>query len=81
MTASIKKWGNSAAVRIPASTLAAAGLKPDDRVDVREEDGRRIVIEKARGAAVSLQELIDGITPDNRHEETDWGPAVGKEFW
>jgi antitoxin MazE len=76
----VRRWGNSAAVRIPAATLDAAGLKPDDQINVREENGR-IVIEKARQPALSLDELIDGITPENRHEETDWGPPVGKEFW
>jgi antitoxin component of MazEF toxin-antitoxin module len=29
----------------------------------------------------TLRELVDGITPENRHEETDWGPPVGKEAW
>jgi antitoxin MazE len=76
----VRRWGNSAAVRIPAATLAAAGLKPDDPVDVREENGR-IVIEKAVTAKLDIQALIDGITEENRHEETDWGPAVGKEYW
>lgn len=76
----VRRWGNSAAVRIPSATLEAAGLKPDDRVDVREEDGR-IVIEKAARKRLTLAELIEGITPENRHEETDWGPPVGKEFW
>ena len=75
----VRRWGNSAAVRIPAATLAAAGLKPDDPVEVREENGR-IVIERKR-SSVDVQALIDGITPENRHEETDWGPPVGKEFW
>lgn len=76
----VRKWGNSAAVRIPAATLDAAGLRPDDAVEVREENGR-IVIEKAHRSKLSLDELIDGITPENRHEESDWGPPVGKEFW
>lgn len=80
MNQHIRKWGNSAAVRIPASTLEAAGLKPNDPVTVREENGR-VVIEKARRPQMNLQQLIDRITPENRHEETDWGPAVGKEFW
>ena len=80
MNAFVRRWGNSAAVRIPASTLAAAGLKPDDPVQVREENGR-IVIEKARRPTIKLQEIIEGITPENRHEETDWSPPVGKEFW
>ncbi|MGL5063021.1 MAG: AbrB/MazE/SpoVT family DNA-binding domain-containing protein [Microcoleus sp.] len=27
-----------------------------------------------------LDEMIAGITPENRHEEIDFGPPVGKEF-
>jgi antitoxin MazE len=80
MNVYVRKWGNSAAVRLPASALAAAGLRPDDEVTVRGEEGR-IVIEPVRPKAYDLQSLIDGITPENRHEETDWGPARGKEFW
>jgi antitoxin MazE len=75
----VRRWGNSAAVRIPASALAAAGLKTDDPVEVREENGR-IIIELKR-ADLDLQALIDRITPENRHEEMDWGPPVGKEIW
>ena len=29
----------------------------------------------------TLEELLDKITPENRHEEVDWGPPVGKEVW
>lgn len=74
----IRKWGNSAAIRIPSALLDAAGLKPDDPVELREEKGR-IVIEKAR--RLTLEELVAGITPENRHDEVDWGPPVGKEIW
>lgn len=80
MNQHVKKWGNSAAVRIPAATLAAAGLKTDDPVDVREEDGR-IVIEKVHSAPVTLEWLLEGVTPDNVHPEIDFGPPVGKEVW
>lgn len=76
----VRKWGNSAAVRLPASALAAAGLKTDDPVEVREENGR-IVIEKAQPDTVTLEWLLEGITPDNVHPEIDFGPAVGKEVW
>lgn len=75
----IRKWGNSAAVRLPASALAAAGIAVDDPVEVREEDGR-IVIERVAPPAMTLAWLIEGITPENRHEEVDFGPAVGREF-
>jgi antitoxin MazE len=76
----VRRWGNSAAVRIPAAALDAAGLKPDDPVNVREENGR-IVIEPVRKSTPDIEALIAAITPENRHEETDWGEPVGKEIW
>ena len=33
----VKKWGNSASVRIPVTVLQAAHLDLDEIVDVREE--------------------------------------------
>ena len=76
----VKKWGNSAAVRIPASVLAAAHLELDQTVDVREERGR-IVIEPKRQKAFTLAELVDGITADNVHATIDTGAPAGREVW
>jgi len=47
MKATVKKWGNSAAVRIPASVMEAARLHLDEVVDIRDEEGR-IIIEPLR---------------------------------
>ncbi len=44
MEAVVKKWGNSAAVRIPASIMEAAKFTLEQHIDVRAEGGR-IVIE------------------------------------
>ncbi|MEW5889684.1 MAG: AbrB/MazE/SpoVT family DNA-binding domain-containing protein [Pseudomonadota bacterium] len=74
----VKKWGNSASVRIPAAIMEAASLHVDEAVDVREEGGR-IVIEPIRPKDYDLAQLLAGITPDNLHGEVDFGPAVGKE--
>jgi antitoxin MazE len=76
----VKKWGNSASVRIPASVMAAAALSLDQAVDVREEAGR-IVIEPVREETFNLADLVDGITDENRHEPVGTGPSVGREFW
>ena len=75
----IKKWGNSAAVRIPASVMQAAHLNLGQPVDVKEENGR-IVIEPERTKVVSLRDLLDGITSANLHHSVDTGPAVGREI-
>jgi antitoxin MazE len=76
----IKKWGNSASVRIPASVMAAAALTIDQGVDVREEDGR-VIIEPARIPVYDLDALLDRMTPDTFPEETDFGAPVGNEVW
>lgn len=76
----VKKWGNSAAVRIPAAIMAAAHVDLDQPVDVREEQGR-IVIEPVRRKAYKLDELLGGITSSNLHEPVDTGAPVGKEVW
>jgi antitoxin MazE len=78
--ATVKKWGNSAAVRIPASVMQATRLDLDEVVDVREEAGR-IVIEPVREKTYDLRRLLEGITPKNQHEAVDFGPAMGKEVW
>jgi antitoxin MazE len=74
----IKKWGNSASVRIPAAIMQAARLQLNEAVDVREESGR-IVIEPAQRKEYDLAELLEGTMRANLHGEADFGGPVGKE--
>jgi antitoxin MazE len=60
--------------------LAAAQLRLDQPVDVREEDGR-IVIAPLRPSGYDLDALIEGITDENRHDPVDMGKPVGREVW
>ncbi len=76
----VKKWGNSASVRIPASVMAAAHLSLDQSVEVREEEGR-IIIEPVQPDRYDLASLVDAITDDNRHEATEFGAPRGGEAW
>lgn len=80
MRATVRKWGNSAAVRIPAAVLEAARVHLDQPVDVREEDGR-IVIEKLQPNRYDIDRLVADITEDNRHDPVDLGMPVGGEVW
>ncbi len=75
----VKKWGNSAAVRIPAVVMQAMHLKLDEVVDVREDDGR-IVIESVREKVYRLDDLVRGITPENQHSAVDFGHPAGQEI-
>jgi antitoxin MazE len=74
----VKKWGNSASVRIPAAVMQAAHLDLDEAVDVREESGR-IVIEPVQRKEYDLAELVKQITVENLHDQADFGRPAGKE--
>ena len=76
----IKKWGNSAAVQIPASVMEAAHVALDQAVEVREEN-RCIVLEPVRRKVYKLDELLGGITGKNLHQPVAMGAPVGKEIW
>jgi antitoxin MazE len=76
----VKKWGNSAAVCIPASVMSAAHVELEQAVEVREEKGR-IIIEPVRRKVYKLDELLGGITARNQHTPIDSGEPVGKEVW
>ncbi len=80
MQVQVKKWGNSASVRIPASVMAAASLRIDQAVDVREEGGR-IIIEPLTAPSYDLDQLLAGMEPDNFPEIVDFGAEVGNEAW
>mgnify|MGYP001221453311 CR=1 FL=1 len=75
----IKKWGNSAAVRIPAAVMKAAKISLDQAVDVREEDGR-VVVQPAQSHKYRLDDLIAGINAGNCHHAVETGPAAGREI-
>ena len=80
MQITVKKWGNSAAVRIPAAVMAAARLHLDETVEVREHKGR-IIIEPIGERKVDLKGLVGAITPANLHQPCDFGGPKGKEIW
>ena len=76
----VKKWGNSASVRIPSSVMAAAALRIDQAVDVREEGGR-VIIEPIAAPTFDLDDLLAQMKPDTFPEEIDFGRPVGGEAW
>jgi len=76
----IKKWGNSASVRIPATVMAAASISLDQAVDVREEDGR-IIIEPIRAPSYDLDDLLARMTPETFPDDADFGGPLGEEVW
>lgn len=73
----VKKWGNCAAVRLPATVMKAANLTVDQPVEVEEHDGTitiRPVIRRRR----SLEELI-AATPSFERQAGWLHEDVGRE--
>ena len=84
MKVAFQKWGNSLALRVPKAVAQEIGASDGKAAEMSVRDGK-LVIEvtkpKRRKRRFTLDELVAGITPENRHEEVDWGPPVGNEVW
>lgn len=72
MRGAIKKWGNSAAIRLPSPLLKSLRLNIEDRIDMRVENGC-IVLQPVASDKYSLGELLNQITTENLHPEIDFG--------
>lgn len=80
MIATITKWGNSLAIRIPHNLAKEIQIAEGSEVEIGVVDGNLVVKPKTR-KSYSLDELLQGITPDNLHTEIDTGINVGNEIW
>ena len=78
MYASIQRWGNSSAVRIPKAILETAKLTENERVEMIVRDGA-IMILPAKRKHKSLEELFEGYDGVYDFEEVDFGRA-GREI-
>ena len=76
----VSKWGNSLAVRIPQEIARQAHISEGDRLTLGLKNDGSIILRSAR-RRYGLPELVNRITPANRHAETDWGAPVGEESW
>ena len=80
MTTSIQKWGNSLAVRIPKVVADEIGFAEDTPVELNFSNGI-VTIAPRIVVLPTLDEMLDQVTPESIHPETDWGLPVGKEIW
>jgi antitoxin MazE len=76
----VAKWGNATAIRIPKSIMQKANLHEGDAVDF-EVKAPGVIVVRASRIHATLEDLVAGITPKNRHGETDWGKPRGNEVW
>ncbi|MEH2432973.1 MAG: AbrB/MazE/SpoVT family DNA-binding domain-containing protein [Nostoc sp.] len=80
MTAVVAKWGNSLAIRIPRAVAEQAHVTEGTAIDLSVE-GNNIIITPQKRKKYTLDELLEGMTPDQFHSEFETGNAVGNEDW
>jgi antitoxin MazE len=82
MRTEFQKWGNSLALRVPSAFAKEIGAVEGQAVDMTIENGSLVVkVTTRKRRRYTLEQLIDSITEENRHGETNWGPPVGNEVW
>jgi antitoxin MazE len=77
MQTKIKKWGNSAVVRLPATMLARLKLEVGSPVELTVDDAGIHIVPTAAKPVFRLDDLLAGITADNRHDCIEWGARRG----
>lgn len=80
MRATVRKWGNSLALRIPSGLAEDAQLRDGIEVDVAVEGGR-LVVAPVTPPEPTLHVLVAGITPENVHGEQFGDRPRGAEVW
>jgi antitoxin MazE len=80
MKASVQRWGNSLALRIPKAIALESGLADGSVVDLKLRKGMISLIPERRQKH-KLSDLLSQITKKNLHGEVSTGTPIGKEIW
>ncbi|MEG0449830.1 MAG: AbrB/MazE/SpoVT family DNA-binding domain-containing protein [Lysinibacillus sp.] len=80
-TVTAQKWGNSLAIRIPKEAADRLGIDQGSEIELNVLENENIITLKPKKTQkkYTLQELLSQITPENRHNEIDFG-VEGREL-
>jgi len=81
MLTKVQKWGNSLAFRLPKVLADEVDIQCDSPIEITVRENL-IVIEPLRKRKIyNLDQLLEQVTPENCHQETDFGRSAGREVW
>jgi antitoxin MazE len=78
MRVRISRWGDSLVLRIPELFADDLQLSDNSAVELTLSRGQLIV---APAHCPTLEDLVAGITDENRHAAQDHDDRVGNEIW
>jgi antitoxin component of MazEF toxin-antitoxin module len=81
-TATLAKWGNSAAVRLSAEVVEAAQFAIGARLSVTVTNGS-VILSPAPSEPIpfDLEAACENLDAKNAPGLADWGKPVGQEVW
>lgn len=79
MQVRIEKWEDGLALRLPQSLVNELHLNLGTWVDVSLQAGHLVVTPPDQ--AITLEQLLADVHPENLHSEIEVGDAVGSEVW
>ena len=65
---------------IPSAIASAIPITPNSEITFEISNGT-LILKAQEKTEYTLDELLAGITPENRHGELDWGNPIGQEQW
>ncbi|MGF9698551.1 MULTISPECIES: AbrB/MazE/SpoVT family DNA-binding domain-containing protein [Paenibacillus] len=85
-TATLSKWGNSSAIRIPNQLLKRLNLEEGTEIEILVTEDNELLLrpktkptESNEELRTHLKTLLSKVKQDTRHEEIDFG-TEGKEL-
>jgi len=79
MNATIQKWGNSHALRLPKALLDMVDLKENDEVEIKVQNGALLIVPVKKHK--TLEERIAQYKGDYKCSEWDTGKPKGNEVF
>jgi antitoxin MazE len=81
LKATIQRWGNSLAVRLPKPIAQEINVRHGSEVDLQLDSGRVVLTPTRRIRRYNAKALLAKITPENTPSADVWGAPRGKEIW
>lgn len=80
-TATIGKWGNASAIRIPQPFCEQIGIEVGDAVRMFVDGRKRIIIEAPAEDNTLQARMANWDGKRYKAHEYDWGEPEGEELW
>ncbi len=82
LIAKVEKWGNDLAIQLPQEVVDILNIVEGSNVSIEvNQKTQEINLRNNKPRVLTLEEIVEQITPENLHPVIDWGKPVGNEVW